>query len=454
MTALLTGGPLLAFEPYVAEVTVRTVNVRSGPSTNYYIVTSLNAGQRVQVIGEENGWCAIVPPAGCFSLIAETYVDVGENSKGVVNGDAVRVRAGSDRDEHRYAVQTKLDRGAEVSIIGTAVDGFLKIQPPTGVSVWVRGDYVQRVPNHMLNQPAAASGKLPAIDGTTGAPAVAGSAGTGTPSAAGAQPSAGAAREPAIEMLGGDSELERMLSSSGDGTADAASGAGFRAKLQTAEEAMLAELQKPMPERRFDEVRKLYEEIAAQGTDTVSSMFAQRRLAQIDTVLTRRDTLRQMRDLMDQVARDRKDALAGRNSVRPEMRLIERGFEAKGQLRESMIFDSPVGPRRFRLVDPKVATPRTLCYVEIPAESEIDVTRFIGQLVGIRARKQYLETGNVNPIPVVVVDEMVILDDAEVASDGTMIQDVGGMPAMSPSVASESGLAPGGSKIDKQVDGQ
>ena len=125
----------LAFEPYVGEETVETLNARSGPSTNYYVVTRIQQGARMQVVGKESGWLAIVPPEGCFSLIAAEYVDRGDGVNGVVNADNVRVRAGSELSSHNYAVQLKLRQGALVKILGEADAEFLKIAPPA-LSLW------------------------------------------------------------------------------------------------------------------------------------------------------------------------------------------------------------------------------------------------------------------------------------------------------------------------------
>src|SRR3972149_5417514 len=69
---------------YVGEVTGNRVYVRSGPDVNYYPVTQLDAGARVQVGGEAYGWVQILPPAGCYSLIDKSYVDRGTADLGVV----------------------------------------------------------------------------------------------------------------------------------------------------------------------------------------------------------------------------------------------------------------------------------------------------------------------------------------------------------------------------------
>ena len=59
----------------IGEVTGTDVNVRSGPSGNYYVVTRLSAGHRVVIVDRRPSWVAIAPPKGAYSLIAREYID-------------------------------------------------------------------------------------------------------------------------------------------------------------------------------------------------------------------------------------------------------------------------------------------------------------------------------------------------------------------------------------------
>ena len=423
---LFAGGQARGTEMFVGEVTVATVNVRSGPSTNYYVVTRLGAGERVTVADEENGWYAIVPPEKCYSVISKHYVDVGADGEGVVNGNAVRVRAGSDLDPHRYAVQLKLNKGAEVKVLGDDADGFLKIIPPKGAYLWAHTDYVARVPQEMLEPEARKA----------------------TPITGGEAPATPAQTEPAaqpqeqVENL--DPTVKERPSSparsadrddlaTSEGASDAPYGAlqaaasssasepgkpdtktppsEYRAQLQAADEAMRAEMAKPIVDRRIDEIAEPYRRIAAQEEDTFAHLYAGRRFAQLENAAHTIAAVRRVRGLSDQVIKDRKEALAARSNMRPPVRPFLRGFDAKGELRESMIYSSPVGPRRYRLIDPDVEVPRTLCYVEIPRELRLDVSDYLGRLVGVRASAKFLETGDVNPIPIVVAEELVLLEE-------------------------------------------
>ena len=45
----------------IGEVTGTEVNVRSGPSQNYYAVTRLSAGHRVVIIDKRPSWVGIAP---------------------------------------------------------------------------------------------------------------------------------------------------------------------------------------------------------------------------------------------------------------------------------------------------------------------------------------------------------------------------------------------------------
>ncbi len=68
-----TPQPPLTFA--IGEVTGTEVNIRSGPSENYYVVTRLSAGQRVVIVDRRPSWVAIAPPERTYSLIAREYID-------------------------------------------------------------------------------------------------------------------------------------------------------------------------------------------------------------------------------------------------------------------------------------------------------------------------------------------------------------------------------------------
>lgn len=87
--------------PYPAEmaIVVPEVEVRSGPTREYYPTSKLTYGQRVIVLRESKdqpGWVAIKPPQGSFSWVNSKNVAAVDPRTGyVVDGNEVQVLPGS-----------------------------------------------------------------------------------------------------------------------------------------------------------------------------------------------------------------------------------------------------------------------------------------------------------------------------------------------------------------------
>jgi uncharacterized protein YraI len=50
---------LLSAGAALAAVATTTVNVRTGPGTGYRVIDTLYAGERVSIVGQAGGWCAV-----------------------------------------------------------------------------------------------------------------------------------------------------------------------------------------------------------------------------------------------------------------------------------------------------------------------------------------------------------------------------------------------------------
>jgi uncharacterized protein YgiM (DUF1202 family) len=134
--------------PYVAEIVSDDVYIRSGPGTDYYSCGKFSKSDRVKVIAQKYDlWSHIIPPAGCYSWISSQYVNVDRSNPtvGIVTGDNVRVRAGSADGNplHSDTVQTKLNKGNRVTLMGEESSGYYKIVPPEGAYLWVSTDYTR-----------------------------------------------------------------------------------------------------------------------------------------------------------------------------------------------------------------------------------------------------------------------------------------------------------------------
>ena len=92
--SLLSVLPIVAQTyPAKAPVVLAEVEVRSGPTKNFYPTSKLYRNQEVIVLSESKeapGWLEIVPPAGSFSWINSKYVKQIDGRLGYVEADAGR----------------------------------------------------------------------------------------------------------------------------------------------------------------------------------------------------------------------------------------------------------------------------------------------------------------------------------------------------------------------------
>lgn len=124
--------------PHDSTVVVPEVEARGGPSPEFYATGKLRQGQTVSVVGEENGYLAIVPPVGSFCWIENRVLKVNPTGKtAIVDIDDVPVRIGSDQVaiDKLVVARYRLNRGAQVAIVGLlqgTPDGasWMPIQPP------------------------------------------------------------------------------------------------------------------------------------------------------------------------------------------------------------------------------------------------------------------------------------------------------------------------------------
>ncbi len=102
----------------MAVICVKEVEVRSGPSAEYYPTGKLVEGDKVEIRGEQNGYLAITPPRGSFGLIPKERVERKPGDIHVVNADGVPVLIGSTVSSRHNATQVTLNRGAMVQLLG------------------------------------------------------------------------------------------------------------------------------------------------------------------------------------------------------------------------------------------------------------------------------------------------------------------------------------------------
>jgi len=366
----------------LGEVTANDVYVRSGDSLNHYTICKLKAGDHVTVVGERSEWYEILPPEGTFSLISGDFVDTTDNQTGTVNGDNVRVRAGSLLNENKYTVQTLLAKGTPLTILGRNPDGFVRIKPPSGATLWVNRSFVQLRTDGAAAKPA---------DETGGA----------SPS----QSDAGSTVAPAVAVSAAESakKLAAPMTNPASTT--------WRRQLEEIDVAARAELAKPVSERRFDPFIARYRPIAEQTEDDFAKQYAMARIEQVQSMVALTDAVERVRKLDDKADTKRRESLAARATI-PEFVPATRptGIEVQGELRVSALYPPGSPVQRYRLIDPTGPSDRTIGYVEIPPDSELRAEEYLGRYVGVRASAQRVQIGGVNPIPIYIARELVLLE--------------------------------------------
>jgi len=336
-----------------------------------------------------------VPPEGVFSFISGDYVDTAGGTTGVVNGNNVRVRAGStlpDFSKLKYTIQMQLPKGAEVTILGREPDGFLRIKPPTGTTVWVNRGYVEPVPDALA---AAEQTDRETVSSSAVTPE-AGPADTGTPD---------------------DDEVETDAPKAAEAVPAVSQQPKKRQELEDIDAAVRAVLTKPVPERDFQPLIERYKAIAERAKDDPARQFARIRVDQLSDMAALVNAVRTLRKLEEETGWKRRGFLEDRARIREELPSIPRGLDAQGELRVSALYPPEKLPCRYRLVDAGGGRERTIGYLEIPTGSTIDVDGFLGRYVGVRAVAKRLQTGGVNPVPIYVAGDLILLEPPAAPSD-------------------------------------
>lgn len=151
----VVGAAIAGEGPYLAKVTSDQVLVRSGAGSNYYPTGYLDADAEVEVYDvTPDGWIAIRPPEGAFSLVRVTSV-IKEDGEEValIKEDETPSYIGSQINGQHHVVHVKLNEEEPVRVLGLLElrDGetgkkkaWYKISPPAGEFRWIHEQFVER----------------------------------------------------------------------------------------------------------------------------------------------------------------------------------------------------------------------------------------------------------------------------------------------------------------------
>jgi len=170
--------------PYPLTVPPGGATLRSGPSLEFYPTDRLAAGTRLQVYrASQDGWLAVRPPPGSFSLVERRQLKAGaEPGVAVAVADDVLACIGSRAEAVRtYVSQVRLRKDEPVELLDKwdeespeAEDrAWCRIAPPAGEFRWVRADEFKRPEIISSNASARAESELSGAKTESPSPAAA-----------------------------------------------------------------------------------------------------------------------------------------------------------------------------------------------------------------------------------------------------------------------------------------
>jgi hypothetical protein len=385
---------------FTGVVNSNAVYVRSGPSENDYPTMKLDKGAEVTVRGIKFEWLKIEPPDGSFCYVAKAFVDRhGNGSSGRVTS-TLNVRVGSQLNELKAKIASKLEPGAAVEIVGEEQEYF-KIRPPTGVFFYLNKQYVDPVRPINLAQNDA--------PGATQTPAAPAPAPTPDPMQ---QPMAGGTEQPPVVT---QQPTERSAQATPDLTPmpvpDGSSGvqpepapepapmarpepsmpaapatqpnANAEAEFERLESAYAEATVKPLMDQPVSDLLDGYQKLA-NGNDLPESL---RRIAEFkaEVLKSRLDIQKQFTDTRSQMdAMNQKQMALKAEREELEQRIKDsdiRFYTAVGTLRASSLQQGT--ETLYRLTDP--SNGRSVVYVRT---NDQKFAAFLGQFIGVRGEVQ------------------------------------------------------------------
>ncbi len=333
------------------QVTGEDVYIRSRADANSLPVAQVPRDTLLRAVGRDAyGWYRIEPPAGVFSYVAAEYVDRRGPDAGIVSvrSGTLRVRVGSlvhDADPAQTEVQTLLERGASVQILGEQ-GAWLRIAPPPGVYMYVAAQHVRTIAD---DEAARLRTARPLASQLTSRE---------TPVAAAVAGQAAPAAEPDLSGPWGQ-------------------------RLVAIESAIAAEGRKPLAEQAWSDAITGLEPLVAQREDPLVARLAEAWIGQLQRRSIEQEVVRAADDLRQRTAREQTQHERERQRLERAKQTATRAtLAARGELRRSLALEARDGKRSYKLVDP--LTGRMDAYLEITAEAKIDPEEFVGQYVGVR----------------------------------------------------------------------
>ncbi len=128
-------------DPFKASITSSSLKVRSGPSTGYDVITTINKGTTFTVLGKSGSWYYIELSSGTKGYASSEYIKKGSGySTCTVNASgSVNVRKGPGTT---YNIVTTVKKGEVVTLLDDSA-AWYKIKTASGKEGYISGEYVK-----------------------------------------------------------------------------------------------------------------------------------------------------------------------------------------------------------------------------------------------------------------------------------------------------------------------
>lgn len=445
---------MMSITPYYAFVS-SSMPLRSGPAERFYSIATLQQGTLVIVDAQSQGWSRVTYPAGLSAFVRAEDVSVLGNS--VTLATESRLRAASQVHGFGGSWQVLLDAplpsGTNLTLIEPVKEGAIpvayRVQPPASARAFVFSTALRRatdaeiasartkdatLPDPALLVAAAAQPTLVAGPNTTNT--------TNSTSTTGTQRTPTAIDVPS-ELIGKERESagnalpEQIVQ--GGAPSDRVSTAGVgqsepattqQTNQQTNQQSTTEATQtrgttpedleplfqrvkeQPVLEGELDELIAQYEQVQS-NLPANTSERRRRAIAQRIEYLRVRSELRDtMRRQQDELAK------LDQSKVQMQAQLDEwartRYYTIVGVLQPSTVYDGGRLPQMYRIVSVGTTAPRTLGYIR--KTEQLDLDRYLGQVVGVIGERSIDRSLQLNLIDAVRVDPLRTTADAPAAT--------------------------------------
>ena len=146
--------PMTANNAYAANigtVTASSLNVRSGPSTSYTVVTTVKKNDKVNILQSSNGWYKIETSSGKQGWVSSSYISASNSNTNnstnnntqsniaIVNTDGLNFRNGAGTS---YSIIKVLNKGEKVEVISES-NGWSKVKHDSRLG-YVASQYIDK----------------------------------------------------------------------------------------------------------------------------------------------------------------------------------------------------------------------------------------------------------------------------------------------------------------------